>query len=701
MRRLTTIAAAAAVAALGITTPAIALPAARDDETTPIERAAAHGSPRWQAQFEANLRAEIDPTHPRRWMSAFGDIPSHVGTPGNRRSMEVEVGALKQAGLDVAVDSYSVLVTRPKSISVRQTEPVSRDLAVVEDDVHVPAAELPVAYNAYSPSGTVAGEVVYVNYGRPQDFADLKERGVSLEGKIALARYGKNFRGVKPDQAAKAGAVGMVMYSDPADDGFVRGDTYPDGPWRPEDGIQRGSVLRIWERPGDPLTPGEPSTPGTERIAQDEVTTFAKIPVTPVSSREARKLLSTLAGPAAPADWQGGHDFRYRLGSGETSVRLELDIDRTQVDVDNVVATIPGTDPDAGYVLVGGHRDTWSAGAVDNKSGWISTMEVARALGGLYKDGWHPRRTIVLAGWDGEEYGLLGATEYAENHAAKLREGAVAYINMDGTAGTGFGSGAVPALDDAIRSVVDEIDAPGSDGSVGQAWRKASEGTPTPGRLGSGSDYTAFLQHLGVPSADIGFSSTGTVYHSLYDHVAYLERFADPGLKGVTAAAEISGSLALRLANADIYPLKYSDYAADTLARLDAMAKDAPTGSSLRTTMEAARDWATATRRLEAAGARLAAGGLTAGERAAAAKINTAILAQERALLNPDGLPGRPWFKHQIWAPGQTTGYAVLPLPALAEAVDAKDAAAFDKAAADLTRSLRAATETAQEAVDD
>lgn len=701
MKRLTTTA-AAAIAAFGIgLTPAVTLPAAAEGKT-PADGAAPYGSPRWQAQFEDNLRAEVDPTHPRQWLRAFGDISAHVGTPSNRRSRDIEVAALKEAGLDVEIDSYSVLATRPKSIAVRQTAPVERDLAVIEDGMEdVPSEELAVGYNAYSPAGSVSGEVVYVNYARPQDFADLADRGVSLKGKIALARYGENFRGVKPDLAAKAGAVGMIIYSDPADDGFVRGATYPDGPWRPQDAIQRGSVLRIWDWPGDPLTPGTPSTPGTPRIDVEEARTIAPIPVTPISSREARKLLSSLDGPVVPKGWQGGHDLRYRLGSSRTSVQLDLDIDHTQVGIDNVIATIPGTDPDAGYVLIGGHRDTWGTGAVDNRSGWLSTMEIARALGGLYRDGWHPRRTIVLAGWDGEEYGLLGSTEYAENNASKLRDGAVAYINMDGTAGTRFGAGSIPALDDEIRSVVDRVDAPTGDGSVGEAWRGATDGKPVPSRLGSGSDYTAFLQHVGVPSVNIGFSSTGTVYHSLYDDVRYLERFADPGLKGVTAAAEVSGSLALRLANADVFPMKYSAYASDTVKRLEAIADDAPKGASLQTTLDAARDWGVASRRLEAQGAQLAAGGLTSAERPAAAKINQAILAQERALLTDDGLPGRPWYKHQIWAPGQTTGYAALPLPALAEATTAGDAAAFDKAAAELTRSLRAATTVAKDALDD
>lgn len=689
-------------AAAGLTAVGLALSPSlvQAAPTAPQAEQAPYGSPRWQQQYEERLRGEVDSEHPTTWMRTLGANAAHVGTPGNRRNLDYAVEQLRGYGLDVDVDSYSVLATRPKKISVRQTAPQRRDLSVIEDGAadFTRPEDLPVGYNAYSPAGTVAGDVVYVNYARPEDFAELKKRGISLEGRIALARYGQNFRGVKPDLAAKAGAVGMIIFSDPADDGFVKGEVYPDGPWRSADAIQRGSVLRIWDYPGDPLTPGAASTPGTPRIAAKDARTIAPIPTTPISYGQARGLIASLSGARVGKDWQGGLDVPYRFGGpGGTKVRLDLDIGHEQVPVHNVVATIPGTDADAGYVLVGGHRDTWGTGVVDNESGWVSTMEIARSLGELYRDGWRPRRTIVLAGWDGEEYGLLGSTEYAENNAAKLREGAIAYLNMDGTAGRRFGAGAVPALDAVIRSVTADVDDPSGEGSVYDAWSTASQGKTEPGRLGSGSDYTGFLQHLGVASADIGFGSAGGQYHSLYDNLDYTQRFADPGFKGVTAAAEVSGSLALRLANADILPMRYSAYAADTITRLEAMRAEVSTPGALDSTLAAAKAWAAATRRLESAGARLAVGGLVSGERPAAAKVNAAIRAQERALTDPAGLPSRPWFKHLVWAPGQTTGYAAQPLPALAEAAQAKDDAAFATAAKALTAALDRATAAAVE----
>lgn len=303
-------------------------PTADTRSATTSQTMAPYGSPRWQEQYEERLRAEVTSERPTRWMRALGANAAHVGTPGNRRNLTYAVDQLRSFGLDVEVDSYSVLATRPKRISVRQTAPRSRELAVIEDGAasFTKPEDLPVGYNAYSPSGTAAGDVVYVNYARPEDFAELTKRGISLKGKIALARYGQNFRGVKPDLAAKAGAVGMIIYSDPADDGFGKGEVYPDGPWRSADAIQRGSVLRLWDYPGDPLTPGTPSTKGAPRIAMEDATTFAPIPTTPISYGQARGLIATLTGPRAPKEWQGGLDVPYRLGGADgTKVALDLD----------------------------------------------------------------------------------------------------------------------------------------------------------------------------------------------------------------------------------------------------------------------------------------------------------------------------------------------------------------------------------------
>lgn len=669
---------------------------ADNDEAPPAGLEA--GTPGWQRQFEERFLAEADNDHPREWSRAMAREVSRVGTEGNARTLEYAVQQLRAAGLQVEVDEYSVYASRPVDITLKQTAPQQREIASLEDvPAGTPNAEdLADAYNAYSPAGQVAGEVVYVNYGRPQDYAELERQGVDLDGKIALARYGQNFRGVKQDLAEEHGAAGMLIYSDPADDGFVKGPVYPEGPWRPADAIQRGSVQEIYRYPGDPLTPGEPSTAGTPRIDPSEAENLPALPTAPISYGEAKPLLQALEGVRAPEGWQGGFDFPYRFGPGGSEVSLDLDIDYEQVPVRNVVARIPGTDPDAGHVLVGAHRDTWAYGARDNLSGWVSTMEIARSLGELYREGWQPRRTIVLAGWDGEEYGLLGSTEFAEARAQRLRENAVAYVNMDGTAGSEFGAGAVPSLDRLLYAVTRRVDNPVGAGSVYDAWSaQAEQRRPEVERLGSGSDYTALLQHVGVASTDIGYSGDWGLYHSAYDNTRSIEEIVDPGYRSQTAAAEVSGLVALRLANKSVIPMRYSDYAEDTLRLLADLAPDAPAGTGLGEATEQAQEWLDATRALEARGRDLRRGGVDAAERDEVAAVNAAITAQEESLTQPEGIPSRPWFKHQVWAPGLTTGYAAQPLPALAEAAQADDADAFDEAADQLEESLRAATEAA------
>jgi N-acetylated-alpha-linked acidic dipeptidase len=665
----------------------------------PDRRAAVEaGSPAWQRQFEERFLAEVGSDHPREWSREMAQQVGRVGTEGNTSTLEYAVRQLRAAGLQVEVDQYSVYASRPVDITLQQTAPQQRAISSLEDvPAGTPNAEdLADAYNAYSPAGHVSGDVVYVNYGRPQDYAELEQQGVSLQGKIALARYGANFRGVKQDLADQHGAAGMLIYSDPEDDGFVKGPVYPEGPWRPSDAIQRGSIEEIYRYPGDPLTPGTPSTEGTPRIDPSEAENLPTLPTAPISYGEARPLLEALQGERAPEEWQGGFDFPYRLGPGGSEVSLDLDIDYQQVPVRNVVVTVPGTELPGQHVLVGAHRDTWAYGARDNISGWVSTMEIARSLAEMYQDGWRPRRSIVLAGWDGEEYGLLGSTEFAEARAQRLRDNAVAYVNMDGTAGDEFGAGAVPSLDRLLYAVTREVDNPHGDGSVYDAWSQQSD-QPRPAveRLGSGSDYTALLQHVGVASSDVGFSGDWGLYHSAYDNTRSIEETVDPGYLSQAAAAEVSGLMAVRLANAPVIPMRYSDYARDTLRLLADLAPDAPEGTSVAEASEQAREWLNATQSLEARGAELRRGGVQPAERDDVAAVNDAILAQEEALTQPEGIPSRPWFKHQVWAPGLTTGYAAQPLPALAEAAAADDAAAFKLAADQLRQSLQQATDAA------
>ncbi|HEX2177848.1 MAG TPA: M28 family peptidase [Nocardioidaceae bacterium] len=693
--RRTTVLFAAGVVALAL----IPQTAAIADNPGRTAQGPTAAGPGWQRQFEQRFLAEADDDHPREWSRAMAEQVGRVGTEGNARTVAYAVQELRAAGLEVEVDEYSVYASRPVDISLRQTAPRRRDIASLEDvPAGTPNAEdLADAYNAYSPAGEVAGEVVYVNYGRPQDYAELEQQGVDLEGRIALARYGANFRGVKQDLAEEHGAAGMLIYSDPADDGFVKGPVYPEGPWRPADAIQRGSIQEIYRYPGDPLTPGEPSTPGTARIDPSEAENLPTLPTAPISYGEARPLLQALSGSRAPKEWQGGFDFPYRFGPGGSEVSMDLDIDYEQVPVRNVVARIPGTEHPGQHVLVGAHRDTWAYGARDNLSGWVSTMEIARSLAELYQDGWRPRRTIVLAGWDGEEYGLLGATEFAEARAERLRENAVAYVNMDGTAGSEFGAGAVPSLDRLLYAATRQVDNPSGEGSVYDAWAGQSDQRRRPAveRLGSGSDYTALLQHVGVASTDIGYSGDWGLYHSAYDNTRSIEEIVDPGYKSQTAAAEVSGLVALRLANKSVIPMRYSDYAQDTVQLLADLAPEAPEGTSLAEATGRAQEWLEATEALEARGRELRRGGVRPAERDELAAVNEAIMAQEDSLTQPEGIPSRPWFKHQVWAPGLTTGYAAQPLPALAEATEADDAQAFDEAADQLEESLRTATEAA------
>jgi len=683
---------------------------AEDDDTRPADASRAQsdaaaarpgarpGSPRWQRAYQRRFLAEVDNASPRKWSRAMARQVGRVGTEGNAETLRYAVRELRAAGLQVSVDEYSVYASRPVDIALQQTAPRQRPIASLEE---VPAGtpnadDLADAYNAYSPGGQVSGEVVYVNYGRPQDYAALESRGVDLDGKIALARYGANFRGVKSDLADQHGAAGMLIYSDPADDGFVKGPVYPEGPWRPADAIQRGSIQEIYRYPGDPLTPGEPSTPGTPRIAPEEAGNLPSLPTAPIAYGEARPVLRALSGARAPKDWQGGFDFPYRFGPGGSEVSLDLQIDYEQVPVRNIVVRVPGTRPGK-HVLVGAHRDTWAFGARDNLSGWVSTMEIARALGDLYRDGWRPRRSIVLAGWDGEEYGLLGSTEYAEARARRLRANAVAYVNMDGTAGSEFAAGAVPSLDRLLFSTTRRVDAPRGQGSVYDAWSGQADGQrPEIERLGSGSDYTALLQHVGVASADVGYTGDWGLYHSAYDDTRSIEETVDPRYRSQTTAAEVSGLMALRLATEDVIPMRYSDYAETTADLLAELAPDAPAGTGVEEATQRAREWLRATRALEERGASLRQDGVTAGERPAVRQVNRAVLAQEEALTRPAGIPSRPWFKHQVFAPGLTTGYAAQPLPALAEAAEADDADAFEQASDQLERSLRTATEAAR-----
>lgn len=647
-----------------------------------------------QLRLEQQFQDAIQPDQARALSTALSSHPQLVGTKGARQSADYSVAKLREWGLDAQLSDYSVYGPRPKNIEVSMTGPQQRQLEVMEGrypgQEHLEDAV--VGYNAYSPAGDVTGDVVYANYGLPDDYDQLAEMGVDVQDKIMLVRYGESFRGVKSKVAEEHGAKGVIIYSDPADDGFNNGPVYPNGPWRPTDSIQRGSVEYIFNYPGDPLTPGEPSTDDAGRLDPEQAGNLPAIPTTPISYGQAEHLLRALDGAAAPAEWQGGLPFDYHVGAGPTEARLNLDIDYDQLPVNNVVTQIPGTTHPDEKIIIGAHYDAWTYGTADNTSGWVSAMQIAYGLSRMMETGWQPDRTIVIAGWDGEEYGLLGSTEWAEHLAPELREGAVAYLNMDGTAGQNFSASSVPAMDDVIRSVTKQVADP-EQGTVYDNWQAGSAAQPTPERLGSGSDYTTFLDHLGVASADVGFSTPGGEYHSTIDDLDMVSRYLDPGFRYHSVAAKTTGLIGLRLAQADVLPMNYSGYAEAVRNYLTEVADGE---IDVSPAMRAAERWQAAAQRLETTRAELTEADDPTNP--AFDRLTTSLLRQERALTQPIGLAERDWYKHQVYAPGLYTGYEVQELPGVHDALASGDREQAMRYVRLLTGSLDTATRLADEA---
>ena len=677
------------------------------------------------AAFEKILLETPTPENARRWLFQLTEEPHVAGTPAEKKVAEWVRDKMKEFGLDVEMVKYDVFLNHPKSVSLKMVEPREEPLSLMEDNVpqdkdSTSRGQFP-AFHGYGASGKANGQIVYVNYGSPADHERLKSMGISVEGKVALVKYGGAFRGLKVKEAQERGAVGDLMYCDPAYDGYMKGDIYPDGPMRPPSAIQRGSVQYLSIQPGDPSTPnGVPSTAGAKRITRDQMTNVPKIPSLPISYREAEKLLRNLGGPRVPDEWQGGLPFSYHVGPGGAAVEMDVQMDEGLKPIFDVITKIQGTGDQV--VLVGNHRDAWTPGAVDPNSGTAAMLESARALGAAVKAGWKPKRTILLCSWDAEEYGLVGSTEWAEDNAAMLQSKAVAYYNMDvAVTGPNFGSGGTPSLRDAVREAAASVPEPRRGGTVGALWEERSKtawAASTPvnldgkepsfelqlGRLGSGSDYTAFIDHLGVPSTDGGFSGAYGVYHSVYDNFFWMSHFGDPEFIYHQAAARYLGLLAFRTASADIAPLRFSNYGAAMKEDLDEIRTDvvrrartagaAPFNPDFSSLLKAVSD-------LDAAGgaADKAADSLLAkGDAATMAKMSDALSQVERAFLNKDGLPGRPWFKHQLIGPGLTTGYAPWPMPALREAVEKKDKTMFDTEARRIVAALDAGTAKLKEA---
>lgn len=698
-RSLVLTATAATALSLAAIPPAAAAPPAADSPTGSIAGfTTAHA--KWQRRYEKLFSALPSAAKARTLDADLSREPGLVATSGDRRRVRYIVRELRSYGLKPEVKTYYTYLSEPKSIRVEMTAPRRQVLPVKEQKRPWQKSfeKAVVGYNALSPAGKVTAPVVYANYGRAEDYAVLARNGVSAKGKIVLVRYGSVFRGVKTRQAYLHGAKGVIIYSDPADDGFSKGKVYPDGPWRPADGIQRGSVGQIMFYTGDPLTPGRPATKNARRLPPSQAAMLAKgPPTTPISHGAADPLLRNLTGKAVPKDWQGGLPFTYRFGPGGTQAHLNLDIKYSIKPIWDVVVRIPGSRHPEQEVIVGAHHDSWVYGSDDNLTGTENVLQIARGLGRLLKRGWRPDRSIVLATWDGEEYGLYGSSEYAEERAGRLRN-AVAYINMDIAAGRFFGPASTPALDQSIIDASKEVRWPGTNGTLYEAWKGQNEGKTPIQRIGGGSDFAAFFQRYGVPAMDLGAASTGRAgqYHCTCDDHYWMSKFGDPTWEYHVAMTRLSGITALRLANADVLQIGYRPYAAEVGTYLaDFTKRQQDTFGRIvvdvRRDVAQASAWRQAAEKLQAR----AEAALRQGDTVTFRRLNAKVMQAERDLLTSSGLPGRPWYRHQIYAPGIDTGYATQRLPALYDALFLNNQPAVAKAyEAHLYTSLQAATRT-------
>lgn len=675
----------------------------------------------WPARrdLESRLRAVPSSERLREYVRRMSAEPHHAGSPGSKAVAEYALGLMKSWGLDARIEVFEALLPYPVKRSLEMVEPERytaklAEPAISEDPDSGDAGQLPT-YNAYSGSGVVTAPLVYVNYGIPEDYEYLKQLGIDVRGKIVMARYGGSWRGTKPKVAAEHGAVGCLIYSDAKDDGFYQGDVYPKGAFRPPQGAQRGSVMDMPLYVGDPLSPGWASEPGSRRLSPDEAKTLMKIPVLPISYADAEPLLRNLGGPVAPENWRGALPLTYHLGPGPAAARLEVRTDMETRPVYDVLATIAGSEFPDEWVIYGNHHDAWVNGADDPASGAAALLETARALAELVKGGWKPKRTLVLALWDAEEFGLIGSTEWVEKHRDEIEAKAVAYLNTDSTGKGRLTGGASPTLDTFIREVARDVPDPVAKTSLLEAATpKPSKDKPEEkpefrlGSLGAGSDYVAFVHHAGVASVNLTISgdSGGGIYHSIYDSFAWYSRFSDGQFVYGKAMAQVMATAVARLADAPVLPFEF-----DTLARAVrsyVLEIDKVAGKkSGRVSFDAVLG---ELKRVEKSAQRYEKQLAKAMKRAQGAppeklkQVNQALFRSERALLAKDGLPGREWYKNRLYAPGLYTGYSAKPLPAVREAVEAgrfDDADRYAAGVADALRTLDSQIRTATERLKD
>jgi N-acetylated-alpha-linked acidic dipeptidase len=689
-------------------------------------------SARIELDWESKFAAIPSPDTIRQNMRRLSARPHHVGSPYDHDNAEWLLARFKSFGWDAHIEQFDVLFPTPRERLVELVAPTHftaklQEPAVPGDPTTSQHSEQLPSYNAYSADGDVTGPLVYVNYGVPADYEELERHGISVKGAIVIARYGGSWRGIKPKVAAEHGAVGCLIYSDPRDDGYAQGDVFPRGPFRPRDGVQRGSVADMPLYSGDPLTPGVGAVPGAKRLTLAEAKTITKIPVLPISYGDAEPLLAAMTGPVAPADWRGALGITYHLGPGAARVHLRVKSDWSTKPIYDVIAMLKGSASPDEWVLRGNHHDGWVNGAGDPLSGQSAMLEEARGLGELVRQGWHPRRTIVYAAWDGEEPGLLGSTEWAETHGDELRAKAVAYINSDGNERGFLNVSGSHTLQRFVNDVERGIQDPETHLTV---WKRAQlariERARTPmerqdlrrengelaiGALGSGSDYTPFLQHLGVASLNIGYGgevSSGGVYHSVYDDFYWYTHFGDTSFVYGRALAQTGGTMVMRLADADLLPYDFTDLAhtvhgyVGELEKLLDMERDStvernreiaegvfaaasdplsPTRAPASEPVPPHLDFSpldnavdsltrSADRYAKAAAAVHAHG---AASDAVLARVNALLLQSERRFIDAKGLPRRPWYAHELYAPGFYTGYGVKTIPAVREAIEQRD----------------------------
>jgi N-acetylated-alpha-linked acidic dipeptidase len=698
-------------------------PSVHPQTSTKLRGFTAPGSDAERA-LEAKFQAVPKPDNARQYMQKITATPHHAGSAASRAVAEYILSQEKSWGLDASIESFEALMPYPTERLVEMIAPAHYTLKLAEPALpQDPSSDDPTGlptFNAYSADGDVTGELVYVNFGTPDDYEQLAKLGVDVKGKITIARYGKSWRGIKPKVAYEHGAIGCIIYSDPHEDGYFPGEVYPGGAYRPEFGAQRGSVMDMPIYPGDPLTPGVAAEPGVARMDRSASPTILKIPVLPISYGDALPLLKSLTGAVAPESWRGSLPITYHVGGGPATVHMKLAFDWQNRPLHDVLVRIPGTEFPDEWIVYGNHHDAWVNGAADPTSGQVSLMETARGFAELLKTGWKPKRTIILASWDGEEWGLLGSTEWAEKHATELTGKAVVYINSDSTATGWLTASGSHSLQGFVNDVMRDLPDPKRPGKtlfqakLERALNQAKddeEKTRIRSRrdfpidaLGSGSDYTAFLDYLTVASLNLGFggeASDGGVYHSKYDSFYWYTHFSDTDFTYNAALSRVMGTAILRLANADILPFEFTSTAktlggyVDELEELKKGTKDANERDALDFTPLRA-SIAKLQKAADAYNAAIAKG-RQPKDREQQAELNHLLYTSERLFKYEAGLPKREWFKHLAYAPGFYTGYGVKTLPGIREGIEQKDwaaaktyiplvTAAIDKLAAQVDR---------------